>query len=93
MHFLTAQDTKFLLIGILVGTLAGLLIGYIIWARTKDSKAALGELKWSQLIGAVALFTCILTNAPEMVTLAMAAMIPAETVALGIAGKVDKDKS
>lgn len=85
-------STQMLFVGILVGTLAGLLIGYLIWARTKDSDAALGKLTWTMLIGTVITLICIFSKAPDLVTMGAMAMIPAEAVGAGI-GKVSRDKS
>lgn len=83
-------DPMSLLDGLLLGILGGLFIGWMIWERNKTASGIMADLRWTQLIGAILAAVCLLMRAPESVTIAFIALIPAENVALGIAGKDKK---
>lgn len=85
----TPEPTN-LLIGAIIGTIAGLLIGYVIWSRHKNEMMMLGELKWSQLVASLLVMVCLLIKAPETVTIALIALIPAEAVAISLARRGGK---
>lgn len=83
-------DPMSLIEGLLLGVLGGLFVGWIIWQRNKTPNGVMADLRWTQLIGAILAAVCLLMRAPESVTIAFIALIPAENVALGIAGKDKK---
>lgn len=83
-------DLPSLLTGTLIGILAGLVIGYVIWHRNRSENAALGELRWSQLIGSVLAVVSLAVGASDTVTIALIALIPAENVAMGLAKRAEK---
>lgn len=83
-------DPVSLVEGLLLGILGGLIIGWLIWERNKTASGIMSDLRWTQLIGAILAAVCLLVRAPESVTIAFIALIPAENVALGIAGKDKK---
>jgi len=76
-----------LIIGFIIGSLIGLVIGWLIWQRNKNHSGAMQDLRWTQLIGAGMAAVALFMSAPESVIIAFIALIPAENVALGIAGK------
>lgn len=83
-------DPLNLAVGGIVGFTAGLIIGYVIWSRHKNEMMMLGELKWSQLVASLLVMVCLLIKAPETVTIALIALIPAEAVALSLARRGGK---
>ena len=76
-----------LLAGLIIGSVAGLILGWLVWYRSHNHGDAMQDLRWTQIIGAAMAAVALVISAPESVTIAFIALIPAENVALGIAGR------
>lgn len=86
LDILRIEPTSFLA-GLIIGSIAGLIVGWLIWQRNDSHSGAMQDLRWTQIIGAAMAAVALIISAPESVTIAFIALIPAENVALGIAGK------
>lgn len=78
--------------GFIIGGIVGVIVGFSIGARRKQSDQ-ITSLTWTQIIGSALTAGYLISGEPDpTIMLALIALIPSETIGLGIARAVEKRK-
>lgn len=76
--------------GFIIGGIVGVIVGFTIGAK-RDKSDQINSLTWTQVIGSALTAGYLISGEPDpTIMLALIALIPSETIGLGIARAVEK---